>query len=284
VRALCLLIAAVLAPAVSAAGDENRVPFTRGAHGEVVVPVLVNGAGLYPFALDTGSSHTAIAESLSADLAAPAVARSELSTPAGSATRRIVELAGLQVGARHSGPLLATELPDEALDPARVIRGVLGQDVLAATRYTIDFARRAILWDAPEPANGARLTLVRTDRGGVLAELPQRDRIVRMVPDSGAEALVLFERAGRTLPLPGQFEPGAREVSTLVARRAARRVRIHELHLGRFVFTDWPAVVLPAGDLPPAHGDGLLPLAAFDRVTMDVSSGWMIVDPGGRRR
>lgn len=283
-RAVSLLLLAVLAPGATSGADRSRIPFTRGAHGEVVVGVVVNGHGPYPFALDTGSSHTSIAESLAADLGAPVVAHAELSTSAGAATRRIVELAELELGTHRGGRLLATELPDTAIDAAGRIKGVLGQDVLAAAPYTIDFIDRAILWNPRRPVNGARLTLVRTDRGGMLVELPQRDRVVRMVPDTGAEALVLFERGDRTLPLPGQFEAGGWEVTTLVARRMARAVRLIDFRVGPFSFADWRAFVVPGQDLPAAHGDGLLPLSAFERVTIDAGGGVIVVDRGWRRR
>ena len=44
-RAVSLLLLAVLAPGATSAADHNRIPFTRGAHGEVVVGVVVNGRG-----------------------------------------------------------------------------------------------------------------------------------------------------------------------------------------------------------------------------------------------
>ncbi len=55
-----------------AAPSGSVVRFRNGPHREVVVPVMVEGGGPYPFALDTGSSHSSVAAGLADRSAAKA--------------------------------------------------------------------------------------------------------------------------------------------------------------------------------------------------------------------
>ena len=69
--------------------------------------------------------------------------------------------------------------------------------MLAALRYTIDFKRRVIEWhDQAPPRRGLVLKLAFED-GRFLVSLPQDHVTLRLVPDSGAGGLVLFNAAGR---------------------------------------------------------------------------------------
>ncbi len=72
--------------------------------------------------------------------------------------------------------MLATAMPDGQFDEKGRIVGVLGQDVLAAQRYTIDYERRTVTWDAGAPVAGIVLTMRRTAYGTFLVDLPQEGR------------------------------------------------------------------------------------------------------------
>ena len=74
----------------------------------------------------------------------------------------------------------------------------IGQDFLSAFNYTVDYRRSRIIWNPEgddEPA-GVRLPLVASGDRFVI-ELPQstkgQDWVVRLVPDSGADAVIVFD-------------------------------------------------------------------------------------------
>ena len=98
--------------------------------------------------------------------------------------------------------------------------------------------------------------------------LPQGHTTLRLVPDSGAGGLVLFNAAGR--PSHNIVETGETvEVTTAQAGRRGRHVLLRKLRLGDRTMRDVPAVTIERIDLRPAEGDGLLPLHLFERVTFD---------------
>jgi predicted aspartyl protease len=277
------VVTCLLAGAPSLAAGQERpasvVPFTLGQHREVIVPVMVQGSGPYPFALDTGSSHSAVASGLASRVGAVPVARAAVSTPAGECDCLVVRLAGLSAGSLAVGEVLATALPDAQIDEKGRIAGVLGQDVLAARRYTIDYERRTVTWDDGAPAAGVALSLQRTTYGTFLVDLPQQGGRVRFVPDSGAEILVVFQRGAALPAVPVRYDAGAAGVVTLASAVTARTGRVADLRLGSIRWRNRQVVVLPLDGAPDAHGDGLLPLHAFARVTVDGPGATMTVVP-----
>ena len=135
-------------------------------------------------------------------------------------------------------------------------------------RYTLDFREQRIEWhEHVVPTRGAALQLA-FEHGRFLVNLPQRNHTLRLVPDSGAGGLILFNRADRI----GADLVGAGHTVELYAAQASRRgraVRLRELRLGDRMLWNIPAVVIEREQLHPAEGDGLLPLHLFDRVTFD---------------
>ena len=103
------------------------------------MPVRVNGVGPFPFLLDTGSSHTVVSESLSQQLGATAVAKTVVSSPIGEDLRAVVRLDRVELGPLTAFAVMSSVVPDQALGQAGQQRGLLGQDVLALTRYTLTF-------------------------------------------------------------------------------------------------------------------------------------------------
>ena len=92
-----------------------------------------NHTGPFPFLIDTGSSHSAIADSLAIDLRLPIVAKAEVVSASGQSMYPIAQLASMAVGAAVRGGLLASVLPSPTLaNVGPGIQGVLGQDFLAA--------------------------------------------------------------------------------------------------------------------------------------------------------
>jgi predicted aspartyl protease len=252
-------------------------PFQLAEQGGVLIAVMLNGAGPFTMAIDTGANHSAIAEDVAVRIGAPAIARAMVTSSAGSRMRTLVRVQRLAFGPITTGTD-ATMISRKDLTALGAFDGVIGQDVLAALRYTIDFGKRQIVWHDDEALTaGARAVLDMTfDYGRYLVALPQRGGVLHLVPDSGAGGLVLFQGAGRVLPdLVGPR--GGIRLDTFEGRIDAESVFVRELRIGRSTLRNLPAVLVERGANPAADGDGLLPLHFFGRVTFDGPARRLIV-------
>ena len=281
--ALIVLVAETSTWATGA--DRTRptdVPLSSARHGEVVIPVFVGGEGPYRFILDTGSSHTAISQTLATALGAAPVAKAPVATSVGTVLSLVIRLADVTVGSAHVESLLATALPPGAAGwLGDGISGVLGQDFLSQFDYTLDYRTSRLSWnDAGRTEEGIRLAL-ESSQDRLLVHLPQSERCrcpVRLVPDSGASGVVLFaDTEADRLPIDPRGVSVS--VSTLAGAGTAHRVTVRELRIGPDTLWDVPAarVVLPAGTIE--DGDGLLPLSLFARVSFYHREGYMVVQP-----
>ena len=107
---------------------------------------------------------------------------------------------------------------------------------------------------------------LQSSNGRFLVSLPQRRSLLRLVPDTGAESLLLFDPDNR---LSVTQLPGLATLTTTAAEAEVRLARLRELRVGGMTLRDVPAVVAPRDGSEPAEIDGLLPLHLFDRVTFD---------------
>lgn len=245
--------------------------FQFGSHGEPIVTATLNGVGPYRFIFDTGSSHTSITKGTVQKLGLRPVAKSMVSTSLGREMQAIVEIGRLDLGAWATSGVLASVMPDD-----EDIHGVIGQDVLASRRYTLDFRHRRVVWhenddEHPDSAFGLKLKL---DEERFIAELPQRSSILRLVPDSGANGLVLFHKRDFALTL--STTSGFTWLSTISDRKAMPVVSVQELRVGRATLRNLPAVIVERADA--SQVDGLLPLRLFDTVTIDGPGRLLIVN------
>ena len=260
------------------------VPFHLTPQGGVIVSVFLDAKGPFPFLLDTGSNGSVVSEALAASLAAPVVAATTLTSAIGQKRRLVARIGHLAIGPISASGVLATvmpasdfDLPDTTAGGDRV-QGVVGQDVLANLRYTIDYRARRIVWrdgigEIPERASVLALE-PRDDR--FLVVLPQGHSTLRLVPDSGSEGLVLFQRDGRVDPI-ATLAPDGAMVSGLAGAGIARRARVDALRLGTATLTGVPAVVV-AGVPAAQTADGLLPLHLFARVTFNGPERQLVIE------
>jgi predicted aspartyl protease len=283
IGAIALIALTIVAPVRAARGDEtpSDVRFASSQHGEVAVPVFIGGRGPYRFLLDTGSSHTVISQTLATTLAASPVAKAPLGTSVGSILAPVVRLTDVAVGSAQVESLLATSLPPDAAGILNDrLSGVLGQDFLSQFDYTLDYRASRLSWrDERQVEKGVRLML-EPSNGRFLVQLPQErcHCAVRLVPDSGATAIVLF--AGRQADrLRVDAAVTAMRVSTLSGDGTASSVIVRALLVGPATLRDVPAarVVLP--EHTTEEGDGLLPLSLFARVSFHHHEGYMVVQP-----
>ena len=277
----CWLFLGLSALPVATVGSvTSATPFRLGAHNEPIVAVVINGQGPFPFILDNGSTHSSIAASLAAALHAPIVAKAAVTSSLGQEIQPVVSLATLAVGPASANEVLATQVQDDHLGNKTEVRGVLGQDVLGNRVYTLDFAARRIEWNPNlhGPSSHLSILKLRSTQGRFLAELPQTDTTLWLVPDSGAETLVLYDRPDLPLP-PLTGSRGRAFLSTLSDRQAVETVHVTRLVVGQTNLTDVPAVLVKHEAEDRLLGDGLLPLAMFDRVTFDGPRQLLIVEP-----
>ena len=208
------------------------------------IPVFIGGKGPYQFLLDTGSSHTVISQTLATILSAVPVAKAPIATSVGSILALVVRLPDVAVGSARVESLLATSLPPDAsgmLDDG--LSGLLGQDFLSQFDYTLDYRASRLSWhDEGQVENGVRLVL-EPSNGRFLVQLPQDERCrcpVRLVPDSGANGVVLF--AGTEADrLASRCRHHLHALVNAHWRGTARSVIVRALLVGRATLWDLPA-------------------------------------------
>jgi predicted aspartyl protease len=267
-RECVLTTAVILALATPPITAASTTPFQLAGQGGVVVPVTLSGTGPFMMLLDTGATHSVITDRVATALEARAIAKSNVISATATLIRPVVAVERWSLGPITIDVVLPTVVPDSSFDGESNIDGLIGQDVLGGLRYTIDFKRRVVVWHDGTPApHGVELTLS-FDHGRFLVALPHEHETLRLVPDSGTGAIVLFEVAGR-MPLQVLETGQTVELASVNASGAARHVKIRELRVGSRRYRGVTAVVIPRPDHDPAEGDGLLPLHVFEQVTFD---------------
>jgi predicted aspartyl protease len=276
-RAAFVLVLVLIGRALPA--EAAATPFELGNQGGVVIHAFLNGRGPFRLLLDTGSTHSAVSEAVAAAIGAPPVARAVLGSAVGGRETVVVRIDVLECGALVARGLLASVAAFDQLIDTNGIQGVIGQDALAAVRYTIDFRRRQLLWwpEDSAVARGPSFDL-EGNHGRFLVALPQQRAVLRLVPDSGAGTLLLFDPS-RHLPLTILSERGT--LTTMSAQATVRLARMRELRLGPTRLTNVDAVVVGRNTSEPQKADGLLPLHLFDRVTFDGPNRVLILEGAG---
>lgn len=255
------------------------VPFRGGTGSHVVVDVLVNGDGPFAFLVDTGSSHTVVTTATAARVRAPRVAKAEVSTPAGTQWAAAVRLDRLAFGPVNLTGLLATEL-SSPLPGGDVVAGVLGLDALSSRPFTLDYERRELSWpEGAPPSRGlqsfdASEPVWRVRAGGAGGE-------ATLVLDSAADAVVLFDR-GQWRRL--SYRGGTSALETVTGATSGRPAVLAVLNVGDAPLVQLPVVAVDGADIDRAHGDGLLPLHLFDRVTFWPREGLVQLSRGSTQR
>jgi predicted aspartyl protease len=267
-RVLLFVLSSLVLLPTSLVTAASMTVFELGDQGGIIVPVRLNDAGPFRLLLDTGATNTAITAGVAAAIGAPAVATANVISPTQSSRRTVVVVDKLELGPSPTDLVLASVVPDRSFDRAGRIQGLIGQDILAHLRFTIDFRRRQLRWHADEaPPHGVGLHLALVN-GRFVVDLPQPDGTLRMVPDSGAGAIVLFstERRGASwLRRTGRSV----EVETANGRATAMEVVLPFLQVGGRTLRDLAGVTMDRPESHPADSDGLLPVHWFDRVTFD---------------
>jgi hypothetical protein len=257
---------------------EGRKPQPFELRENAIIVSADAGGEAFRFLLDTGASRSVVSERLATRVGTPHPSRTLMVTPVGQVVRPSAAV-WLRLGSGTPMQVIATVAVDEDLAQTGIaVDGIIGQDVLSSLVYTIDYACRVIWWAGVDTRPADRLQLEFADGRALVTIPPQQglEQALRLIPDTGADALVLFKRRGGRLPA---FTPGdVGTLRTLTGHQLVRRVVLERLQLGGATLQDHEAVVLAAGSHPVLEGDGLLPLHVFSRVTFNGPERYMAVE------
>jgi hypothetical protein len=176
----------------------------------MTTPVRVNGAGPFPFVVDTGANQSVIARELVGQLGLPIGDPLPLNSVAG-VTLTPTARASLGVGQQTSDEAWLCTLPAAAIGGS----GMLGLDQLQGARITLDFQRQAVSINARQslPGLGDEVSLKARRRDGQLT-------------------FVDVDLAG--LPVTAFLDSGAQDTVGNMALRA--------LAIGRYPTTLWSQI------------------------------------------
>lgn len=240
-------------------------------------PVRVQGAGPFPFVVDTGANQSVVSAEIAAKLGLKAGDPQPLNGVAGVQMTPTVT-ASLQFGGRSVHDATLSVLPGEAIGGP----GMLGLDQLDGARLTLDFAREQVTIDeGPELPGGGDAFHMRAKRRD--GQLTLVDANLAGIPvtaflDSGAQDTIgnmaLRELAITRYPLtPIQQVP---IVSVTGQTIAAEFADLPSLRIGGVTLPNWPVAfadlhIFRMWDLTrtPAILIGVDVLSRFETVCLD---------------
>jgi Aspartyl protease len=277
-------------------GNIASLPFHLVHRYRIILPVVINDTGPYPFLLDTGTASTILDPLLATELHLKSQVSAKVvgvgfSTQASSAYLDLLE-AGSHSVANH--PVLVYDLqPLQAADLH--FRGIIGGDFLGHFDVLMDYAHSMLCLDdtkvmqsavkgghialatPPETADEVPLT--------TLLVIPVHlsgfgSRQLLLTLDSGANAPFLFKHAAHLAPgLPRATQAhgfGADGVKRAFSILPPQSMQIGSLNMQQVSFT------VPAESAENAltsEEDGLLTTVLFRRVFISYADRFVVLDP-----
>lgn len=286
----------------SLAAVARALPYKRRQAGPIVCeqPLLDDQLPEFPctigslqraFAVDTGSSITAIAASLAGEIGLPVlVDAGEIADGTGRPVpARLGVLESFAVGDIWLGSVPTLVVDDERLamrdlfgGPERTPIGVLGLDLMSMFRMTLDPVRKSLQLERPRGLPEATsVQCVRSD-GRCLVPVAIEGRRLWFVLDTGASHSSLTPEGLEALPgAERRAVPGFRRVRTagggVVSVREVQNVVVR-VSQARFPGVDLPVVDRGPAALFPVHGVLGIDLMRQCRVTLD--RGRARIEPG----
>lgn len=251
----------------------GSTPFQLRGDTDIVVSVTLNGQGPFRFLLDTGSSRSAVTRATAQRLARRPMGSTTVFTPSGQSLRTLIPIERLSLAGGPTASVVAMITGSD--DLSSDLDGLIGQDVLRARTYTIDYRRRQVHWHAEDASiDGVRVPL-KWRRERFVVALPQTSpaRELRLIPDSGTDGWVFFSRPNR--PLPSLTPLDTVGLRTLSGPRLLRRVLMDRIDVGSVTLWNQLATLVEKRDTHEAFEDGLLPLHLFARVTFNAPIGYL---------
>ena len=271
------LLTLTLVPTVAAAAtDSDHVELKIDEVGAITVPVTINGQGPFRFMLDTGSNRSAVSSDVASLLALPVVAKAVMVTSTGSQNQLVVRLDAMAIGTAARAGLPASVIPAVQLKAAMPgIDGIVGQDFMSDFDYTLDYRKQRLSWTAEAAGDkDVRLVLVKKE-GRFLVELPQGDKTLRFVPDSGADGFVIFEHDGAAAVALDALDAQA-ELISMTGSQNVKPMMLRRLQVGSTTVKNERALLVQRNEPDAPEGDGLLPLHLFASVSFNTRDGYLI--------
>ena len=271
-------MALIMAMALAAGSAASSVYFVLDEKGGVIAPVTVGRLRGLSFLIDTGSTRSVVSDAVAQQLTLRPAARTEMVTTAGTSMALVVAMPETCLAAHCSHDAMAIVASKGALGfGSGQLDGVLGGDVLNRD-FTIDYRQRRFTWDdgPGHPRKADRLPMSVED-GRAVVTIPQEGHpALRLVADSGADALVLFDSAAvRSLGVASSLN--RLTLRTLGGTKQAEPLAIPVLRIGGAAWRNEMAVVVPRPAGYPETIDGIMPLHRFAEVSFRFSEGSLFV-------
>lgn len=278
------LFCLTLAGLCQSAAAQSEVCFRLVHDSIIVVPLMANGAGPFDFVLDTGTDTTIVDPLLARQLSLPALDHIQLTTLGGSQTLTRSSLRVLAAGQARVENLevLVQDLGEMRKLDSR-IQGMVGQNFLSHLNYLLDYRKHSLSIEQADEIHddmeGDRIPMEVTDNKMIVTSEAQslgRAKL-RLLLDSGANSVVLIQKASHALNLSGQ----ANWVEVTSTGQVGMQVgRVRSLTVGSQQFHDI-AVALP--EAAPSDServeDGLLPTAFFRALYVNNRESFVVFNP-----
>jgi predicted aspartyl protease len=159
-------------------------------HSLVLNDVFLNGAGPFRMLIDTGNASSIVRPQIARRLnLSPAYSVDQVSV---AGVRRVPVAILDEVRAGSVSDRSVEAMIGDVFQPG--VDGVLGESWLVRHDYLLDYRNRRIGLDGPPPASGIRAPL-RSGDGRPVVVVSVEGSPRELVVDSGASALVLYEKA-----------------------------------------------------------------------------------------
>ena len=138
-------VLATLVGLLAADTHAAEAPLRLVGRGLIVVPVLLEGRGPYPFLVDTGSTISVVSEQLARELELrPARSAARVVTLGGRQALRKVRVGGIGLAGEEVGERVVAVANLDALRRRSLLSlgGILGNDVLSEFDVVLDYADR----------------------------------------------------------------------------------------------------------------------------------------------
>ena len=275
-------ILAALALAFAASGamaqQAEQVPLEQGARSRMTVQVMLNGAGPFPFVVDTGAERTVVSHELARTLGLASSGRATVHGITRSTPVDTVNVDTLAIARHEKEGIRAPLLAAGNLGGS----GLIGIDSLANRQVTIDFRRGVMVINPSSAKTGSAGRQVEVDayrRAGrmVIMDASVDGQSVALVLDTGSEISVGNPALRRKLERKRGYAAETIELrdvtgGTLAAQyHRTRKVKIAHMGLTELpvAFADAPVFREMGLDERPAMLLGMDALRVFDRVSID---------------
>jgi hypothetical protein len=270
------------------------VPFRVVENTLIVLPVRVNGAGPFDFALDTGSGDSAVDRKLAEQLGLPVSGRSPHIGILERVDTLLVHTGTVSAG---KGAVCNLDLAvrENMHGSALRVSGILGEDYLKQFDLMIDNRHHFIVFDprSRSLALGLEGEHLGTTTTGSYRGDHTRNRLIingygdefgaaTFLVDSGANNIYFFLPLKRWHVLGNLVASLVTNTSGFTNAMPARTQFVRRLEFGKTIVMDL-STISSSGQLD-VDVDALLPTNIFDRIFICHSENYVILDPRSKRR